>query len=127
MPPIRAASDRLRPSATAAKANRRAHCLASRHWRAKARRSAAPKSSRRGIAAVIGLDSRVAESTITGNHTLAEFGNPLIRVNFNDLWYYSFRSQLNQSKEHEAASFGLIASGGTADKIGGKADIEFEG
>jgi hypothetical protein len=63
MPPISAASSRLRPSATAASANSRRHCRLSRLARAKARKSTALKSSRRAIADAIALVSFLAQST----------------------------------------------------------------
>jgi hypothetical protein len=63
MPPISAASNRLRPSATAASANSRRHCRLSRLARAKTRKSSALKSSRRAIAAAIGFVSFLAEFT----------------------------------------------------------------
>jgi hypothetical protein len=77
MPPISAASARLRPSATAASANSRRHCRVSRLSRAKARKSSALKSSRKAIAAAIGLVSFLAESMMTRNHKPPRAGNPL--------------------------------------------------
>ncbi len=77
MPPISAASARLRPSATAASAKSRRHCRVSRLCRAKARKSSALKSPRRAIAAAIGLVSFIAESKTTRNHKPPRAGNPL--------------------------------------------------